>query len=377
MSLPLATGQYVHQGLEFILKVAQKGAQRSGEASWRDVARNAAKCAESAYRNEVAARGLEDIGDPYTIEEQAALIEALIFGWTRAILPGLLEKFDILAVEEEMLLPMSDRVHLMVRQDLVVRRKSDHKLFVRDFKTAATMTDNSAQEYANSVQMAIGTLAAEKRFGEPVSGYYIDVLLKGQWAGEYNVESGDYSGPRRQRSSLIYGFRKEANPPVWEEDWQYKWKYRGEDGKNHTLGKLYTKSPVWETVGVEYWVYTMPLPTLWENFIEIGPFERQNLLVRQYLASAAEEEERWISKVWEAGTEFEADWRSEGQQELLSKLFPRSYNCHSYGSRCSMYDICFRTPGVWEDPLASGKYITRVPHHAPELQQMKERGIVE
>ena len=45
-----------------------------------------------------------------------------------------------------------------------------------------------------------------------------------------------------------------------------------------------------------------------------------------------------------------------------------------------MWAICHRDEVRAEDPMASGRYALRVPHHLPELQQMnrdaKEAGIV-
>jgi hypothetical protein len=37
--------------------------------------------------------------------------------------------------------------------------------------------------------------------------------------------------------------------------------------------------------------------------------------------------------------------------------------------------ICHRHVG-WEDPLGSGQYQPRLPHHSPELAQAVERGLI-
>lgn len=378
--MPLATGIYVHKALETILKMVQKNPSLwypSLTSTAVDVTREATEASRIEYQAEATRRGFdgEQFEDQaFTIKEQSFLVEALVWGWVRAVLPSVLENFKIIEVETEHLLEMGPGVQLMVRPDYVLERKRDGKLFFRDFKTAST-TPN-IQEYASSPQMAIGTLAVEKAMGRPVEGYYIDVLLKGQWKGEYAAEMGDYSGPKRQQSLLCYAYKKEANPPLWDEDWQPKWKYRGEDGKNHTLGKLYTKTPIWESKSAEQWTGELHMSLLWELFPTIGPFPRQDLLARQFKDAFYSHEAEWSDKLQTAFVaEEEYGWTDERTQSTLSRLFPRSYNCYGYGSRCPFYDICFRGAG-WEDPVGSGKYGQREPHHQPELDQMIERGVV-
>lgn len=381
MSMPLATGIYTHKALEAILRMAQKNPSLwyPGMTSIAlDVTREATEAARKDYEEEAKRRGFDlEVGDDdvnFTIKEQSFLVEALVWGWVRAVLPSILENFNILEIETEHLLEMGPEVQLMVRPDWVLERKHDKKVFTRDFKTASSLPN--LQEYSASPQMAISTLAVEKALGRRVEGYYIDFLIKGQWAGEYNPELGDYSGPKRQRSLLTYAYRREENPPLWEEDFQAKWKYRGEDGKNHTLGKLYSKVPVWEYKTAEEWVNSLPLPVLWELYPSVGPFPRQDLLAVQFSDAFYAHEAEWAGKLQAAFEVEEAHgWTSETTQRELSKLFPRSYNCFGFGSRCPFYDVCFRGPG-WEDPVGAGKFQLREPHHEPERQQMIERGVL-
>ena len=51
-------------------------------------------------------------------------------------------------------------------------------------------------------------------------------------------------------------------------------------------------------------------------------------------------------------------------QQALDRMFPRTFNCYSYGSRCPYYNLCFKGPG-WDKPFDHG-YVEREPHHAQE-----------
>lgn len=44
---------------------------------------------------------------------------------------------------------------------------------------------------------------------------------------------------------------------------------------------------------------------------------------------------------------------------------------HSY--ECPYAPICFRSQG-WDNPLATGKFRERTPHHAPEVEQLRACG---
>ena len=75
-----------------------------------------------------------------------------------------------------------------------------------------------------------------------------------------------------------------------------------------------------------------------------------------------------------------ADWWSEVWpdprfQALMDRLFPRSYECRRYGGRhrCQFETLCFYKEG-WADPMGTGRYVDRRPHHQDELVQALESG---
>jgi hypothetical protein len=70
-------------------------------------------------------------------------------------------------------------------------------------------------------------------------------------------------------------------------------------------------------------------------------------------------------------------WASPEFQTLLDQLVPCSWECRPYGKehQCEFVRICHRDQG-WQDPIGSGYFVPRRPHHAPELEQAIARGLL-
>lgn len=401
-SLPLATGSSIHEALAEVLILHKDGKPTSDEV-YREIIQAKIK----DYQDLIKSRGFLHLEDKtevlFTMHEQSTLIEGLYWGWIRVMLPELLRDFEILDVEREEAIVHGcscgnagsndisshssecSGILQQARPDFLARRRAEaggnrllRRLSNHDFKTAAYLPDSYVDEYRESIQMAIGCKAAELRLGEKVDEYYIHAIIKGTRRPEYSPETSSYSGPIRQNSFICYGYHRHANPPLQAEDWQPKFKYVGQDGKNHTLGKYYTKEPIWEAEfngkpaqmsNVEYWVKTLPVHYLNELFVIIGPYPRPDHLLKHYEPEMVAHEKEWIEKLWKL---YEAENLGGDSEELAHSLIPRSWNCHHYGMPCEYLPICF---GQEKDPLGSGKYGLRRPHHKLELDQMKERGV--
>jgi hypothetical protein len=402
--IPLATGIYIHAILADILISARElGGKPPARATIRRFI--AARVAE--YEHQVSLATLADIPPDqaqHVLIEQTTLVKGLVWAWVKIVLPTLLEEFDIVDVEREETLvlgctcgappELGASAHVegcagvlhMFRPDIVLRHKLDGTLSHHDFKTASVLTESTVEEYRQSVQMGMGSLAVERRVGEAVDTYYIHALVKGQRRHDYDPDTGEYSGPKRQASVLCYLYYRVAYLPLQKADFQPKWRYRGEDGKNHSLGRNYTKIPVWEAPfegkpddvdNTEFWVDLLPKSVLAEMFVLIGPYPKPTQLIHQYNLALPEAEHRWNRDMWQLyQLESQHGWASTLFQDALSTVVPRSYACYSYGSKCPFYGICIeRKDEAWKDPLGSGQYLPRRPHHDLELEQMLSRGI--
>lgn len=406
-SLPLATGIAVHEALGAILSV-------EGRDAWRE------KITEAVKRYHDKCAGAEFAEAPsdettYVIAEQSALIEGICWGFIRVVLPWLRAEFEILASERETewvigcdcglgdgvgtpgehdqrprpdLTPGCSGVALMLRPDLITRRRSDGVLGIMDFKTAAGELD--LREHEHSVQMSLGCLAAEKLFEEPCNHYYLLGCLKGRREGEWDWETSSKGGLKRQGSVFCYGWYKPANPPFEEAEWKWSHEYYdqtpvgvqkgkppGPRGYRHTLGKGWAKVPVWErSGGVEGWVMdTLPPEVVAEQFQILGPLQKPGVLYAGFLRQLRTQELRGADGMWQL-YEAEQEQQSENptiaavghdiSEEILDSHFPQSWNCFPFGGvACSYLPLCRREPG-YEDPLGGARYRVREPHHEAE-----------
>jgi hypothetical protein len=358
----LSTGIYVHQGLASIMRLVMD----SGKIPLRDELKGCVEDAATSYRDMVLLSGLNEEHEEYIMMEQCTLIQGLIYGWCKMMLPTIVNDFEIVAVEEEERFKVALKgfdVIQMSRPDFVARRKSDGQLGIHDFKTASMIGDDYIEQYRESVQMAVGTLGVEARLKEPVSHYYIHVLLKG---GRGHFKKAKVADPiKKQYSDFCYGMIQPAQPPIQDDT---RWAF----GR----GVWADKSPIWETqftqkpkdwTNVEFWVEQLPEAILREGFVLIGPYARQSHMTQQYVESMVPEELRWVRRLWTLyDAEVQYGWSSEQFQSCLNEEIPRSYNCWNYGSRCQFYSICYKEPG-WEKP--ENNFIPREPHHTPEMEQ--------
>ena len=378
-SIPLATGTAIHAAIEPMLKT---GMQRLCD---RDEARAMIAASVEAYKKKCESRGfVETDADQvaFVIAEQSALIAGLAWAFYRVLLPWILDEFEVLAVEQEVELVLGctcglgeliagaaehesrgcNGVALMSRGDLICRRKSDQSVGAWDIKSSSY--GFSSNEHEHWVQMALSCIAAEKIIGEPVTHSYLIGLLKGKrdFQSKSDREEG---GLKKQNSVLCYAWHRPADPPFTAEEWRYE----------YTREKGFSKVPVWmigsdPALAVEAWVMdTMPQEEVAESLSILGPSSRQSWLEPDLLRGIEAEARRWAEPIVERE---DASFAS-----VLEERFPRSWNCYPYGQAhgCAFIPICYHEGSVDpNDPLASGRFVRREPHHAAESIAAEQAG---
>jgi hypothetical protein len=371
-SIPLSTGTTVHEALSGVLqaclanpkvldghhpKLTLLEALAAPELSWlgiRPLLRPAIQAALASYHADVAKTGFMDTApeeSQYLMAEQSCLAAGLVWGWVRSQLPTFLREFEVLETEQEDLLQVGEHlatgrpIVYMLRPDVLVRRRRDKRLYTVDWKTAYSLEESWQGEFVNSVQMATQGLGAETRLGEPIVGYYVGGLFKGSRRSSM-IDVGDgtkVKGPRRQTSVFCYGYMNPGNPPIQEFDWISEW----------TRRKGYSKAAVWQDYpgGVEQLAFDMPEALLHQQFLLLGPFERNTVVVERWLKEAPTEEGRWIDKLAaiEAGEPIEAHVTS-------------SWACSGFDGPCPYVPLCFN------EPSAELLYEPRQAHHAEEAK---------
>ena len=418
-SLPLATGLSVHEGIEAFSTILIKDDRLPTAEETRAIV----KVVQAAYRKKVEARGfLGILGGPTTdetITEQATLIAGLIWAVRLKFLPWLHQGYKVIAAEQERLHflsctcgagPLDAEEHirrscqgkvLMIRTDILAQRRGASTLAYFEAKTTGWESSAWSEQWETDPQLALGTLDTEKIYGHPVTELYIVGIGKGRRAKDKYEGAPDER--KKQQSALCYGYCKPANPPLAPDDWVWAYEWTNDAGEIKRKSKAHRRRGVWELPQSdwptwlayhgqdpdmppeEFWVRMLPPSILDKVCFLIGPMNLQDVQLQSLRTSITADEERWqeiLWKLYEASTGVTPDhpglaWESPEFQTLLDQLVPCSWACRPFGKehQCEFVPICHRDQG-WQDPLGSGRYVARRPHHTAELQQAVARGLL-
>src|ERR1039458_3969447 len=377
LAIPLVTGIYVHQGLEDALKGSSPAA--------------AAGHARESYMAEVTSRGLaveEGCDEANVVDEQAAHVEALVLAWCRVRLPKWQDEYEVVEVEVEDRVPLTEDVVLACRADAIVRRKADHRMFVVNFKTVANADDRWLKGWEVDMQLMTELLAAERRHGGQFGGVIIEGLIKGRRMPEKN-EMGEVSG-YRDSTPLLYGYKCDADPPLvplqysheytrrkgWHRFPVWKENFTGSDRTRSEMAALISPRSVGDEVGqpsgasspLDYWIHWLPEEVVEGCFTIVPPIMRDAQRIESTVRQIIGMEHRiqrgmdLVNAVTDSDTF--ATTAADTLLQVLDQDFPQNFHSCVYPSRCSSWDQCF-TSNVAEDPKGSGLYVERVDHHAP------------
>lgn len=339
--LPLLNGSALHDGF------AQLLSGHPIDAIVADVATN--------YRAAIATRGVaheDPASAEHLVAEQLTLLEGLLRAWAQVRLPALRAEYDVVAIEQEMPWLMGADIVDMVRCDALLRRKVDGILFIQEFKSLTSVSEGWIEQWEHNSQLLANTRAIETMMKEPIGGVLIEGILKGRRATDKAVMS-PFRGSITQQSALCYGYKHETKERaiVYDTSW----------------AKNATKVASWEEMPIDEWIAKVmteadlismfiPLPPIRPVGRELNRWQRQTLAqesrIRADVAVAHE--------VVESGDE-------NAIEAVLDDRFPQNHNhCYRYfGHPCAFAALCFDAQ-VEADPIGSGLYVRRTPHHATE-----------
>lgn len=410
-SIPLATGIYLHKATE----AQDQYLLQHDELPPDETVREGVASAIANYERVITLRGLRNLDQSerteLVIQEQKALIEGLAWAYRLHFLPYLHEQCRVIHAEQEELLVLActcglgDRIGtqeehevrgcqgigFQTKPDLLCDYRARPGVYSYWEKKSTSQTGERWEtEWETKIQFATGAKATGERLGLPVQEAWVIGLIKGRREGEYDWQTKTKSGPLVQQSPLCYGWRRPPNPPLEPADWAVTYDYVDDSGQNRRLGKNYKKAGIW-TIGEdlpdvlgsgvsvpEFWAKWMPQETLAKQLALVGPLQINDLLCEAALEEMVAHERHWQEIIWELYGILKAagfDWTHPTYQAALRRLIPRSWACRRFGKRyqCQFVGICFQHEG-WEDPLQHG-YVPRRPHHLPELEQVRARGL--
>lgn len=411
-ALPLATGLSAHEGVEAFGRILLAHDRLPTAEETRAIIHDV----QARYLAKVTLRGFQGIlAGPTTdeiIREQAVLISGLLWAVRLKFLPWLHQTYRVRMVEQERphfltctcgagASPFDTHVArgcegkvLMLRTDLVAQRRTGAGLAYFEVKTTGWESDAWAEQWETDCQLGLGTLDLQQMLGAEVTELYIVGLGKGSRRKDKYETDGVQR--KKQQTALCYGYCKLGNPPLASDQWLPTWEWIDEHGETKRANKTYKRRGVWELIDSdwptwrayreqdptltpeEFWVRTLPESVLDKVCFLLGPMNRQDVQIASTRRAILGEESRWqetLWKLWELQQRH--PWASEEFQAEFDLLVPKSWQCRPFGKehQCEFVGICLREEG-WQDPIGSGKYKPRLPHHSFELQQAIGRGLL-
>lgn len=345
-SVPLATGSCVHEGVAEGLKGASED--------------DAAGVAIDTYARLIADRGL-DTNDDWTPSEQSALAEALVRVHHRECLPVIRRDYEILAVEQDDCQELAEGIGWQFRLDAALRNRATGGLVAYSLKTASQWHSAKDEELRCDMQGLSEAWGLERATGEECEYVKMDFLMKGP-------RKRTQDGRREQMSSLIRGWQSTDVVPRYA----WRWEWTDESGTHRLSASKWRPFYVWQAMGVREW-----LDMLWRGEVqpEAGDPRPSCVIAYPPIFRNPAHIDRWKRQTIAAASrtrhaiEEIVDKRATDSPELDVWFPQHTARCHDYASRCPYYAICHEGGAVARDPLGSGDFIRRDPHHTSTLSE--------
>lgn len=265
-------------------------------------------------------------GDQFKLE-QLARRRGWIIAFGHIIWPYITEHFTVYAIEKDLIFDRSP-LWVQVKPDLLLESKKTGELVYIEYKSSATIGPKFALHWPTAIQMHLGIKAAEEDCGRKVSYGHVIGFDKGGWRG-------------RLVHPFVWGYRSE----------------KGEVKAKYTYG--WDHYPAWEYEDHTKWVTDLcGEEVMREQFCWSEPiFYDERLIENVVKRRLAREKELALLAP-----------QCEENEELRNLTFEmRTTKCQpTFGSPCAYKACCFNAT-VGADPLKSGMYVKRVPHHELDL----------
>lgn len=326
--------------------------------------------------------------------------------------------------------PMEFELRFMSRPDALLRSRSDNSLYLLSFKTAAQWDIRKARDAEHDMQGLSEGVEVEKRLGEWWQLLHLDVEEEAEHSAEINKASeemsrsmidylSDLPAPPRilgiryeyllkgsryadkelsarfglnvwaQRSHLVRAYAGDAG-------WCWSYDFLKDDG---SASKLYYKAwrprAVWESMPIRDWIDMLdtateamsaydstvgmePRPLGWKSDAQAQGFTAAHPLDEVFpppltvyrsddqLRDWIEQVEAQERRVAEAVAQVDSAADEGEKRHLLNVLMPQSRRACSYPTECAFIKVCYGGDDIRLNPLSSGLYKAREPHHAAE-----------
>ena len=363
-NIALLVGIAVHKGVEAILKGWKDG--RIDTEAGIVLARLWYQ--EEAVKHLVEGKGLQTREQQlWTIAEQRALVEALVRVWVYWELPQLQKVYDLVSTEQEMTVDLGNQITMQSRVDAIFRQKKGTNLYPYSLKTGRMWNAKSEQTFRVDLQTLTEAFIVSHHLKQSVAGTRFCHLIKGD--RKENPANGNYE----TNNPFIKGYRMAGVG-----DLQYAHSYWYPNPSNPSgkgrLGNAWQSFNIWSKKdgypgGVKQWVEDIT-----NN--KIQPEVNVNDLFKQWCIVPVE--------VFRGGVERQTamDEITHQERQVFHNLYKSSLpvtttfpmyrkSCY-WPTDCEFLPICHGVkahtgesvdPGIAQDPIESGWYEERIPHH--------------
>lgn len=282
-------------------------------------------------------------GEEWEQKQWAGIGFGLVAGFMRSVWPKLMEQYELVSVEREVGIQLTEDLLFQARPDLLLRNKSTKLLWYFELKTAGNIDMQWCKSWERAPQVHLGALACERELGESLAGVVVVGLYKGR------------KSYGKQSSPLAWGYRTEDMPGIVPPQFSYEEQRR----------KGWEKFLAFDHPGgIEAWVANMPEELLAKQFVLTEPIFLRRDVTDRLIAQALHREQ-----------EIAAAMQGELTQDVVDRVFPQHFSscAPAFGHGCKLVDACW-IPWVAKNPLASGMFEWREPHHEAERKffELKE-----
>lgn len=287
-----------------------------------------------------------EITSPITEEDRLvgrSTLEILYrrLGWLAAyalfIEPRIREEYENVSVEEEIILDRTP-LWIAITPDRVLRHRRSGHLIYREYKTTLQAGFKWVRHWPYDIQIHLGIKAIEEEIGEKLAYGQVMGLMKGDTRGDRLIHPYVWAWKNNITGAWTCDYAK-ARSAAWE------------------------AAPVWDYPGgIVSWVQACGQEVAQAQFPHSAPcFLNERML------------DEWVERRIDRAR-IVAEVQEECQSDLQRRnLFfeKRTRNCSpAFGDPCPYIAACWNA-GTNENPLASGLYEERVPHHEIEIQFYK------
>jgi hypothetical protein len=289
---------------------------------------------------------IDDLGNQRRRPDSMIELErnAIVHGYARIVIPWVLDKHEVVSVEEEFSLDLGDDIVWMARPDVIVKSRETGLPSIVELKTTQSKAETIAPIHSGSLQSVMNAYAVSTKYGR-CEAVQIHVLQRGtdKWP-----------------TPLTHAWYRAANPPFVSEDWRPR-KEKGKWLKGYRLVEVAKFRPVAD------WIWSMDPAVLAEYVgVAANPLDPQvqGRKVAQAIASIKRNESRWRDDLSSV-----TDW-SRASRPMLDATFPRTFHCIQYNRACEWQEACFGNSADQANLLIDTEWLhPRKPHHPQEGEQ--------